>query len=121
MGKELLPTGFFEGIDFIVPVPLALFNDFIHRAIPYNTSGANETMHCKIFDEPRNVIESVANLCEMKNIRENSLCCGAGGGVKSAYPEITNQMVESRINQAKTTNCKTLTAKIGRASCRERV
>ena len=23
MGKELLPTGFFEGIDFIVPVPLA--------------------------------------------------------------------------------------------------
>ena len=64
--------------------------------------------HCKIFDEPRNVIESVANLCEMKNIRENSLCCGAGGGVKSAYPEITNQMVESRINQAKATDCKTL-------------
>lgn len=64
--------------------------------------------HCNVFDEPRNVIESVANLVEMENNRENSLCCGAGGGVKSAYPEITSQMAQSRIAQAKETNCKTL-------------
>ena len=64
--------------------------------------------HCNIFDEPRNVIESVANLVEMENNRESSLCCGAGGGVKSAYPEIASQMAQSRIAQAKETNCKTL-------------
>ena len=64
--------------------------------------------HCNVFDEPRNVIESVANLVEMENNRENSLCCGAGGGVKSAYPEIASQMAQSRIAQAKETNCKTL-------------
>ena len=64
--------------------------------------------HCNVFDEPRNVIESVANIVEMENNRENSLCCGAGGGVKSAYPEITSQMAQSRIAQAKETNCKTL-------------
>ena len=64
--------------------------------------------HCNVFDEPRNVIKSVANLIEMENSHENSLCCGAGGGVKSAYPEIADQMASSRIAQAKETGCLTL-------------
>lgn len=64
--------------------------------------------HSDVFDEPRNVIKSVADLVEMENIRENSLCCGAGGGVKSAYPEVANQMALSRIAQAKETGCETL-------------
>ncbi len=64
--------------------------------------------HSEVFDEPREVIESVANLVEMENIRQNSLCCGAGGGVKSAYPEVAKQMAESRIAQAKATGCETL-------------
>ena len=64
--------------------------------------------HMDVFDEPRNVIKSLANIVEMENIRENSLCCGAGGGVKSAYPEIAEQMAKSRISQAKKTGCSTL-------------
>ena len=64
--------------------------------------------HCDEYDEPREVIKSVANLIEMENVRENSLCCGAGGGVKSAYPEIAFEMGKSRIKQAKETGCKTL-------------
>lgn len=64
--------------------------------------------HCGVFDEPRDVIKSVADLVEMENIRDNSLCCGAGGGVKSAYPEIASQMAKSRIEQAKQTGCETL-------------
>lgn len=64
--------------------------------------------HCNVFDEPREVIRSVGQITEMENIRENSLCCGAGGGVKSAYPEIANQMASLRIAQAKKTGCKTL-------------
>ena len=64
--------------------------------------------HCGVFDEPREIISSVANLAEMENTRENSLCCGAGGGVKSAYPEIANEMAKSRINQALDTNAELL-------------
>ena len=64
--------------------------------------------HMEVFDEPRNVIESLANIVEMENNRENSLCCGAGGGVKSAYPEIATQMARTRIDQAMDTGCKTL-------------
>lgn len=64
--------------------------------------------HMEVFDEPRNAIECVANLVEMENIRENSLCCGAGGGVKSAYPEIAGQMAKSRLNQVHDTDCEIL-------------
>lgn len=64
--------------------------------------------HMEVFDEPRNVLENVADLVEMESIRENSLCCGAGGGVKSAYPEIAHEMSKSRIAQAKETGCETL-------------
>jgi Fe-S oxidoreductase len=64
--------------------------------------------HMNVFDEPRNVIGNVANLVEMENNHENSLCCGAGGGVKSAYPEIAAQMAGSRLQQAKDTGCETL-------------
>ena len=64
--------------------------------------------HMEVFDEPRNVIGALANIVEMENNRENSLCCGAGGGVKSAYPEIATQMARTRIDQAMDTGCKTL-------------
>lgn len=64
--------------------------------------------HCDVYDEPRFVIESVADIVEMENNHENSLCCGAGGGVKSAYPQIARQMAKSRISQAKDTDCEIL-------------
>lgn len=64
--------------------------------------------HCKVFDEPRKVIKSAANLIEMKNIKEDSLCCGAGGGVKSAYPQIASELADAKISQAKDTKCKAL-------------
>lgn len=64
--------------------------------------------HMDVFDEPRNAIESVADIVEMENSREDSLCCGAGGGVKSAYPEIADQMAKSRLAQARKTDCETL-------------
>ena len=64
--------------------------------------------HSKVFDEPREIISNVANLVEMENHHDNSLCCGAGGGVKSAYPEIADEMSKSRINQALDTGCDTL-------------
>jgi len=60
------------------------------------------------FDDPRKLIKSIANLKEMENNRENSKCCGAGGGVKSAFPEIANSIAKSRIKEVEATNCETL-------------
>jgi Fe-S oxidoreductase len=64
--------------------------------------------HMEVFDEPRAVIKSVAGLVEMENVRENSLCCGAGGGVKSAYPELADELAKLRLSQAAETGCTTL-------------
>lgn len=76
-----------------------------------NFNGLNVTYHdpChlgraeNVFEEPRYVIGKYANLVEMKNNRENALCCGSGGGVKSAFPEISNDIAKNRLNQAKDT------------------
>ncbi|MCL2156868.1 MAG: (Fe-S)-binding protein [Methanobrevibacter sp.] len=60
------------------------------------------------FDAPRELIKSIANLKEMENNRENSKCCGAGGGVKSAFPEIANSIAKSRLEEVEATKCETL-------------
>ncbi|MGN1363133.1 MAG: (Fe-S)-binding protein [Methanobrevibacter sp.] len=81
-----------------------------------NFSNLNVTYHdpchlgraLEVFDEPRYVIKKYANLVEMENNRENSLCCGSGGGVKSAFPEISNDIAENRIQQAKDTDSNVL-------------
>ncbi|MBQ2666407.1 heterodisulfide reductase-related iron-sulfur binding cluster [Methanobrevibacter sp.] len=105
----------YEGLD--VMHISQLLNDLVNdNKINLKKSDMNVTYHdschlarhCNVFEEPRNVIESVANLVEMENIRENSLCCGAGGGVKSAYPQIADEMAKSRLSQAKQTKCEIL-------------
>lgn len=105
----------YEGLDVIHISQL--LNDLINEGrLSFKNKDLNVTYHdschlarhMEVFDEPRKVIKSVANLVEMENIRENSLCCGAGGGVKSAYPEIATQMADARLDQAFKTNCRTL-------------
>lgn len=100
----------YENID-VIHISM-LLNDLIkNNKINLKNTSYNVTYHdschlarhCKEFGAPREVIKAIANLVEMENIKENSLCCGAGGGVKSAYPEIANQVAETRINQAKNT------------------
>jgi len=56
--------------------------------------------HCGEYEAPREVLGSIVNLIEMENIKENSQCCGAGGGVKSAYPELALKLGHKRIDEA---------------------
>lgn len=64
--------------------------------------------HSGVYDEPREVLEAVAELVEMKDVREMSHCCGAGAGVKSAFPETASQMGVKRIKEAENTGAETL-------------
>ncbi|MDR1818907.1 MAG: (Fe-S)-binding protein [Methanobrevibacter sp.] len=59
--------------------------------------------HSGEYDAPREIIRNFANLKEMENIRENSICCGSGGGVKSAYPEISKKIAINRVKEAEDT------------------
>jgi Fe-S oxidoreductase len=47
-------------------------------------------------------------LVEMERIREYSWCCGAGGGVREAYPEFSNWTATERIMEAKSTGAEAL-------------
>ena len=60
--------------------------------------------HGDEFEAPRNVIKRLATLVEMKNIKEQSRCCGSGGGVKSAYGDLANSIATLRIEEAYDTN-----------------
>jgi Fe-S oxidoreductase len=62
-----------------------------------------------IYEEPRKIIEALGyDLIEMKFAREKSFCCGGGGGVKSNYPLLAEEMAKERVKQAEETNAEIL-------------
>ncbi len=53
-----------------------------------------------IFEEPRRLLEGAGwQVAELPQDREQSLCCGAGGGVKSNFPELANAVARARLAQ----------------------
>jgi Fe-S oxidoreductase len=68
-----------------------------------------------VYDPPRNVLKSIPGLelAEMERIREYAWCCGAGGGVKEAYPEFSNWTACERIEEAKATGAEAIVSACG--------
>ena len=58
-----------------------------------------------IYDPPRNILKKIPGLklVEMERIREYAYCCGAGAGVKSAFPEMALNTAKIRIEEAEDT------------------
>ena len=63
-----------------------------------------------VYDPPREILRSIpgVELVEMERIREYSWCCGAGGGVREAYPEFSMWTAAERIAEAKATGAQAL-------------
>ena len=59
--------------------------------------------HTKVYKAPREVLAKIpgAQFKEMPRNAETSRCCGGGGGVRSAYPELSGQIAEKRVEEAK--------------------
>lgn len=66
--------------------------------------------HTGVYDAPRRVINAISNegLIEMRRNKGNALCCGAGGGVKSGFPDMALEVAIDRIHEAEETGAEYL-------------
>ncbi len=66
--------------------------------------------HNQIFDQPRDVLQSIAGLelVEMTDCRKNSLCCGGGGGRIWMDTPMAERFSDLRLKQARDTGAQVL-------------
>jgi len=62
------------------------------------------------FEKPRKLLKSIPgiDLVEMYRIKEDAWCCGAGGGVKSAFPDFALETAYERIKEAEATGAEAI-------------
>lgn len=63
-----------------------------------------------VYDIPREILKSIPGLklVEMYRNRESAWCCGAGGGVKDAYPDFALWTANERLTEAKSVGAKAI-------------
>ena len=63
-----------------------------------------------VYEPPRDVLKAIPGLelVEMERIREYAWCCGAGGGVRNAYPDFSSWTAGERIEEAKSTGAEAI-------------
>ncbi|MFO8017793.1 MAG: heterodisulfide reductase-related iron-sulfur binding cluster [Promethearchaeia archaeon] len=61
-----------------------------------------------LYEEPRNLLNKISNFTEMKRIKQNAWCCGAGGGVKKGFPDLALEISKTRIKEAEETSAEYL-------------
>jgi len=68
--------------------------------------------HSELYDAPRRVIDAIKQdeFIEMRRNKANAYCCGAGGGVKSGFPEFALEVAIDRIKEAEETGAEWLTS-----------
>jgi Fe-S oxidoreductase len=82
--------------------------------------------HCGIYEEPRDIIRKIApNFVEMRHHHANSLCCGAGGGVRGAFAKNSITMARKRLEEVEEidaevvlTECNSCVHNLGNAKLR---
>lgn len=57
--------------------------------------------HMGVYEEPRALIKLIpgVELLEFKYNRNKALCCGSGGGVRSAFPEVSLEVAKSTLDE----------------------
>ncbi len=64
--------------------------------------------HMGVYDAPRELLNKISTLTEMKTNRNGAMCCGAGGGVKKGFPELSMEMAKNRVKEAEDTGAEYL-------------
>jgi len=87
---------------------LPLNNEFNHKVTYHDPCHLGR--HSGVYDAPRNVMKKIKGLelIEMERSRENSRCCGAGGGYKSQFNDFATAIAAERIRDAEATGAEIL-------------
>ena len=64
--------------------------------------------HMGVYDAPRRILNKISNFIEIKTNREAAMCCGAGGGVRKGFPELSLEMAKNRVKEAEDTGAQYL-------------
>ncbi len=66
--------------------------------------------HCGIYEPPRNILKAIPGieLVEMERIKDQSWCCGGGGGARTAFMEFAQKTAHKRISEAQKTGAQAI-------------
>jgi Fe-S oxidoreductase len=58
--------------------------------------------HCGVYEEPRNILRAIPGikLVEMERIKDQSWCCGGGGGARTAFIDFAVETAKKRVGEA---------------------
>jgi Fe-S oxidoreductase len=75
-------------------------SDFVGEVVTYHDP-CHLGRYSGIYDEPREIIRILGGkLKEMTHNRENSLCCGAGGGMRANFSNTAKEIAKKRTAEA---------------------
>lgn len=94
-----------ENVEFITSVILENLSEF--RTIKQGDITYHDPCHLGrysgIYDEPRKILRHLGyNVKELKDNKEKSMCCGAGGGLRNNNKELSDKIAKMRLSQVKT-------------------
>jgi heterodisulfide reductase subunit D len=66
--------------------------------------------HCGIYEPPRDILRAIPGieLVEMERIKDQSWCCGGGGGARTAFVDFARATAMKRIAEARKTGAQTI-------------
>jgi len=85
------------------------FNKEVNMKITYHDP-CHIGRHMGIYKAPREVLQQIPGieLIEMTRNRHNAWCCGSGGGVRSAFKDLSTFAAKERIEEAKETTAEAI-------------
>ncbi len=85
------------------------FNKSLNMKITYHDP-CHIGRHMGIYEPPREVLKDIPGieLIEMNRNRQNAWCCGSGGGVRSAFKNLSAFAADERILEAKETKAEAI-------------
>jgi heterodisulfide reductase subunit D len=80
------------------------FSKPVNKKVTYHDS-CHLGRGCGVYETPRDILRAIPGIemVEMERNRRWAWCCGGGGGVPEADPELTNWSAADRMREAKET------------------